>query len=197
MKNSKLFIVLLVVVLIIGAFFIFRDGDSENVIQDVVDPVSNGDSQPVQKANVSGSFIKGESTPNFSFIDFDGNLHSVSDYFGRAIVIDFWAAWCPFCVEEMPLLQKAQEKYGDDVEIIGMHRTFTESLNVGKEFAADRGVSYLLATDPNDSLYKAAGGFGMPVAIFINKDGVVTEIKSGPKTEEEIDEKIGKLIDGG
>ena len=127
-------------------------------------------------------------------VDFEGGTHTISDYKGKAVVLDFWAGWCPFCVAELPLLQEAQDKYPEDLVMIGVHRTDTESLSTGIRFANERGVSYLLVSDSNGSLYKAAGGFGMPVSVFIDKEGVVQEIKSGPKTEEEIKEKIEKLI---
>ena len=108
--------------------------------------------------------------------------------------MDFWAAWCPFCIEEMPELQTAQEEYGEDLVMIGIHRTDTEKAETGLKFAEDRDISYLLVSDSNGALYEASGGFGMPVAVFIDRKGVVQDIKVGPKTKEEIKEKVSKLL---
>ena len=95
----------------------------------------------------------------------------------------------------MPELQKASEKYEKDLVIIGVHRTDTERASVGQKFATERGVTYLFATDADGSLYRASTGVGMPTAAFIDKNGVVIEIKSGPKTAGEIEEKVIKLIE--
>jgi len=188
MNKNLIAAIAVILVLGVGGFLVFRGSGQ--------DSTTSGDSQTTESrpAEVSGSFTKGQEAPDVSFTDFDGNTHNLSDFTGQAVVLDYWADWCPFCRAEMPELQAAQDKYGDDLVMVGVHRTDTESKEVGQRFADKIGITYLLVVDPDDSLYRAAGGFGMPVAVFIDKDGVVTEIKSGPKTKEEIEEKVGKLI---
>jgi len=171
---NKLLITIVILVIAIGGYFFFRKS-------------------PPSTPTTSISFKKGEQAPNVTLIDVDGGKHSLSDYTDQVVVLDLWASWCPFCVAEMPELQKAQDAYTDLV-MIGVHRTDTESISIGQKFANDVGVSYLLVTDSDGSLYKAAGGFGMPVAVFIDKNGVVTEVKSGPKTVSEIQQKIEALV---
>ena len=154
-----------------------------------------GSSEQKSAVLVEGRFVKGKKAPRVVVETFEGEELDISQCYGeRAVVIDFWAGWCPFCVAEMPELQKIQDKYGDDLVMIGAHRTDTESVKVGKEFADGRGVTYPLVKD-DGSMYRAAGGIGMPVAVFIDKNGVVTEIKSGPKTAEEIAEKVGAVAE--
>lgn len=142
-----------------------------------------------------GRFVKGQKAPIFVLETFDGQSLDLATAYGtKAVVLDFWAAWCPFCVAEMPELQKAQRQYGDDLLMIGVHRTDTEAVSTGQRFAQERGVTYPLVKDSDGSLYRASGGLGMPVAVFIDKDGIVREVKSGPKTAEEIGEKVGALV---
>ena len=152
-----------------------------------------GGSEPA--ATIEGRFVKGKAAPKVMAQAFSGEEIDVSAHYGkRAVVLDFWAGWCPFCVAEMPELQKAQDRFGDDLVMIGVHRTDTESVAVGQRFADERGVSYILIKDSDGSLYRASGGIGMPTAVFIDKSGIVTEIKSGPKTAEEITEKVRALL---
>lgn len=189
MKNSKLLIVFFLVLLVITGGYLFLRKTNQPL------PSSNSVEKSEEITTMtSGEFIKGQKIPDVTFIDFDGNTHRLSDFAGKAVVLDFWAAWCPFCVEEMSELQQAQDKYPENLVMIGVHRTDTERKDRGLEFARQRGVSYLLVSDSDGSLYRAAGGFGMPVAVFIDKEGVVVEIKSGPKTQEEIEEKTSNLI---
>jgi len=187
MKNATKIFVLLA--LLVGGYFVFRG--SSNVARVGSPGTSLSGLTP---SSVSGVFRRGEQAPDVSLTDFQGETHNLSDYRGRGVILDFWAAWCPFCLEEMPELQAAQDLYKDDLVIIGVHRTDTESASKGQKFATERGVTYLLASDTDGSLYRASGGVGMPTAIFIDSDGVVTEIKSGPKTAEEIDSKASALI---
>lgn len=151
----------------------------------------------VAKRDQGSMFTVGKPAPDFTLKDFSGNDVSLSSFYGKkAVVLDFWAAWCPFCVSEMPELQRAQEAYKDKLVMIGVHRTDSgESIATGKKFADERGVTYLLLQGTNE-IYKAAtkGIQAMPVAVYIDTNGVVQEVKSGPKTESEIKEKVNKLV---
>lgn len=184
MKSGKTLLIVGVIVLFTaGGWFLLRGG-----------PKDTEETLKIQPAQVQGKFLKGQKAPDVAFVDFEGNTYQLSQFAGKAVVLDFWAGWCPFCIEEMPELQKAQDRHGEVLVMIGVHRTDTEGPSTGLEFAKARGVSYLLISDSNGSLYRAAGGFGMPVAVFIDKEGIVREVKSGPKTEEEIEEKIGRIV---
>jgi len=191
MSRNIIVAIAVILVLGVGGFLVFRGSGQDSTTPGVS---QTAESRP---AEVSGAFIKGQSAPEATFTDFDGNTHKLSDFAGKAVVLDYWADWCPFCRAEMPELQAAQNKYGDQLIMIGVHRTDTESKEVGQRFADKLGITYLLVVDPDDSLYRAAGGFGMPVAVFIDSEGLVQDLKSGPKTVEEIAEKVGRLIGGG
>lgn len=188
-RNILVVVVIVIIAVLLGVFLLSRQKGTtssvttnESLRADISSDVS-----------VSGEFVRGETAPNVVFSDFEGNNYNLGDFRGKAVVLDFWAGWCPFCVNEMSELQAAQDEFGDDLIMIGIHRTDTENPEDGLEFARDRGVTYLLVSD-DGTLYRAAGGFGMPVAVFIDKEGVVQEVKSGPKTKEEISEKVGDLI---
>ena len=137
---------------------------------------------------------------DFELVSFDGQTIKLSDYRGRPVFIDFWAAWCPFCLTEMPEIEKIFLEFGDPSEkelvVLGIHRTSTETLETGKSFARKIGTSYPLLIDAKDEVYKAylpSGSF-MPFAVYINRDGEVHEIKAGPKTAEEMRIKIRGLL---
>lgn len=184
MSNTKLVLVILGVLgaTVLGVFVL--RGRSQA-------PLSTFEPVEVQSVEV------GKVAPALSLTDFSGNTQKLSDYKGKAVVLDFWAGWCPFCVAEMPELQAAADKYGDRLVILGIHRTATEAKSVGERFAKDRGVSYPLIVDPQDLLYRtfSTGISAMPLAVFIDKEGVVRDIKFGPKTAEEIQQKVASLIE--
>lgn len=165
--------------------------------------VAPGETQPQTKP----SFEVGKQAPDFTLKDFNGNEVNLSSFYSseaptsfayssKAVILDFWAAWCPFCVKEMPELQEAQDQFKDNLVIVGVHRTDSgESIETARKFADERGVTYLLVQG-TEEIYKAStkGITGMPVAVFIDKTGVVRDIKIGPKTAEEIQEKIEQIL---
>lgn len=155
------------------------------------------DTQPPSTATPNATFTVGEKAPDFTSVDFDGNTIKLSDFAGKAVVIDFWAAWCPFCVEELPELEKIHQETKDDVVFLGIHRTDSgESIERGKEFADDKGVTYTLVQDPTKDIYKMAtkGLDAMPTAVYIDKNGIVQEIKLGPKTEDDIRNAVQNIL---
>jgi peroxiredoxin len=60
----------------------------------------------------------GQPLPTLALSDLNGKLHRLSDYRGRRMLLNFWASWCGPCLEEMPALSQAQEKFGDHAPIV-------------------------------------------------------------------------------
>lgn len=136
----------------------------------------------------------GNRAPNVSLKDFEGNQVTFSDFYGKPIFIDFWAAWCPFCLREIPDIQKIHEQ-NPDLVILGIHRSETESLETGKEFAKKLGVTYTLLKDTKGNAYNTFSGGRplMPIGIFLDKEGVIQERLYGPKSLEQMEKAIAKL----
>lgn len=156
-----------------------------------------GSRTPETSEQSVSQFVIGEKAPDFTLKDFDNKEVKLSEFYTKkAVVLDFWAAWCPFCVEEMKDLEAAHQAYKDKLVMIGVHRTDSgESITTGKKFADKQGVTYLLIQGTSE-IYNAStkGVKGMPVAVFIDKNGIVKDVKIGPKTEEEIKGKIERLF---
>ncbi len=182
MKNYAILGV--VVVLIIGAIiFLTQSKESSKVV------TSNTGENVETGLEGSAEAEEGKLAPDFTLVDFEGNTVRLSDFKGKGVFIDFWTAWCPFCTDEMPDIEKLHQELGDKVVILGIHRTNTESKDVGKDFADNKvGVTYTILQDTSDEVYKAytSGISGMPVAVWIDKDGKIVKIKIGPKTPEEM-----------
>ena len=64
--------------------------------------------------------------PDFTLTDQYGNTHTLSDYKGQVVFLNFWATWCPPCRAEMPDIQKLYEKYQDSKEVAILGVAFPE-----------------------------------------------------------------------
>ncbi|MFO7593213.1 MAG: TlpA disulfide reductase family protein, partial [Pseudomonadota bacterium] len=56
---------------------------------------------------------EGKPLPDFTLSDMQGNSHSLSDYRGKVVMVNFWATYCGPCIKEMPSMQRLKEKLGD------------------------------------------------------------------------------------
>jgi len=121
---------------------------------------------------------------------------NLADLKGKAVFVDFWAGWCPFCVGEMPEIEKISQELKNELVVLGIHRTETEDVKTGQKFADELGITYVLLKDSDGSVYKAytAGQNLMPTAAYINREGIVVKILFGPKTESQIRKNVEKII---
>lgn len=149
-------------------------------------------SPPADTKGIQEGVEVGQRLPNFRLQTIDSNTISLSDYLGKPVVVNFWATWCPFCVDEMPDLQRAHEEAKGNAIILGINRA--EAVTKQKEFLNDLGmkITYLLLLDPNDDIAKAYGVRVMPTTFFLDENGVITSKKLGQASLSEIRSNIEK-----
>lgn len=98
-----------------------------------------------------------------SWTGFEGKIEKVKDYEGKVIVLDFWATYCPPCIEEIPHLKELQAKYGaEKIQVIGLHVGGEEDRPKVPEFVKRLDITYPLAY-PEDVLTSYI--FGQDTAI--------------------------------
>ena len=182
--NKRVIVLIIIVLIIIGAIVMLAN------------PFKSEQSPFV---TVSSSSEVGQKIADFELESFDGEKVRLSQFSGKHIFIDFWAGWCPFCVNEMPEIEKIHKEFGSpagELVVLGIHRSETENVVTGTEFAKQRGVTYTLLKDTTGQVYRTLNGGRnfMPYALYINKQGTIMAIKAGPKTEEEMRREVKKLL---
>lgn len=128
----------------------------------------------------------GDAAPNFMLTDSAGNVLSLQEFLGeKAVVVNFWASWCNFCLEEMPDLEAVAQEFSDDLVILGINNQ--ETVAQGEPFALARGVTYpLLYLPRDDQIVKAYQVLAMPTTYYIDVDGIIVDRKLGFDTHEGI-----------
>lgn len=142
----------------------------------------------------------GDPLPDASFptLADSGTTVSISDFEGTPTIINFWATWCAFCVDEMPDLERAHRALGDAVDFVGIDRQDDRAKALA--LAEETGVTYQLLYDHDGDYFTQVKARGMPTTLFVDADGVIQHRHAGPITAEQllelVEEKLGVTADG-
>lgn len=138
--------------------------------------------------------VRGVSAPDFELASLDGKKIRLSDYRGKAVLLNFWATWCSPCKVEMPWFVDLQKKYGSDgLVILGVAMDDSEAPKIA-QFTSELGVNYpvLLGTD------KVSEEYGnvqfLPTTFYIDREGRIIGKDTGLLGRGEIEENIQKAL---
>jgi thiol-disulfide isomerase/thioredoxin len=138
--------------------------------------------------------------PDMSFPDPAGVRHSLHDYVGHPLIINFWATWCEPCRREMPLLGRLRRQYHrDGLQIVGVAVDFGQAV---RAFLHTTAVPYPVLIAEQDGL-GALGQFGMepvlPFSVFADRQGRIVAVKAGELHPEEAGDILAAIhaIDSG
>jgi thiol-disulfide isomerase/thioredoxin len=120
-------------------------------------------------------FVRNPDTaPDFKLKDFSGKELSLADSRGKVILLNFWATWCGPCRAEIPTLIKLQERYKDQLQIIGLVVDEDEEDPVRQVVAAE-GINYPVAMAPTDVRIQYGGITALPSVFVIDREGRVVQ----------------------
>jgi thiol-disulfide isomerase/thioredoxin len=138
----------------------------------------------------------GEPAPDFSLEDLEGRTWTLRQLKGRPIMINFWATWCKPCRVEMPLMQQAYEKYQDqDFLILAVNIRTDRGRDAVESFVEELGLTFPILLDSAGQVEDSYRVRAYPTSFFINRDGVIIDIKRGGiKTEEEMERYLKDIL---
>jgi cytochrome c biogenesis protein CcmG, thiol:disulfide interchange protein DsbE len=122
----------------------------------------------------------GDRAPEFSITTESGKRITAKDFGGKVLVLNFWATWCPPCIEEIPSLnQFARDHRDKGVVVLGV--SVDKSDKAYRRFLGAMPMTFETAHDPAAGISGEYGTFMYPETYIINKDGVVVEKLIGGK----------------
>lgn len=144
----------------------------------------------------SFSIAGGEAAPQFELFDLQGRKHSLSDYRGKVVLINFWASWCRECIVEMPSLNRLYAQFsGQGLAVLGV--TVDRNSEDAGAAAKKAGISFPILLDSRGDLFiKKYAVIGLPSTFVVDRKGVIREIFIGTQDflEKETKGKISSLV---
>ena len=131
--------------------------------------------------------------PDFTLTDQYGNTHTLSDYKGKVVFLNFWADWCGYCVEEMPDIQQLYLDEGEntgDVIILGITNGLSQQEMA--DFFAEKELTYPTLLDTDGSVFATYGAYSLPTTFMIDVDGNVYGYLPGMMDRETMDSIIAQ-----
>jgi len=140
------------------------------------------------------SALQGKPAPDFSLASLDGKTVKLSDYKGKAVLLNFWATWCEPCKIEMPWFVELQKQYGPQgLQVLGVAMDDTDPKDIS-DFAHKMGVNYPIAVG-KEAVGDQYGGIPyLPSTFYIDRDGKVVDRVYGLVSRSEIEDDIKKAL---
>jgi peroxiredoxin len=121
----------------------------------------------------------GDKAPDFQITADNGRPLARSNFGGRVLVLNFWATWCPPCIEEMPSLDKFQRRLANSGVVVAGVSVDTNE-RAYRELLRKTNVSFLTARDPEARISSSYGTFKFPETYVIDGKGTVLRKIVGP-----------------
>lgn len=140
---------------------------------------------------------------DFTLTDQYGNTHTLSDYKGKTVFLNFWATWCRPCKNEMPDIQKIYETYdaeGEDALVVlavaapgyGWEGTQEDV----EQFLKDNGYTYPVVMDISGEIFSQYGIVSLPTTFMIDREGNVFGYIEGQLNMEMMESIISQTLEG-
>ncbi len=123
--------------------------------------------------------IKGQLSPNFMLTDITGKDWQLSDLRGKVVFINFWATWCPPCLQELPSME-ALNKIMADKPFQMLTILYNDRPEFGQSLVNKSGYNFPVLIDSDSSTAKEYGLTGVPETYIVDTQGILREKFIGP-----------------
>jgi len=143
--------------------------------------------------NLEPAPVAGHPAPDFELVSTDGETIRLSDFRGQPVIVNFWATWCGPCRAEFPDFQEASVDNADRLVIIGVNNTTADQPDQVVPFMQEFGITFPIVLDETGETVKEYRILGLPTTVFIDSNGIVNEVFTGPINKAYIESKISEL----
>jgi thiol-disulfide isomerase/thioredoxin len=149
--------------------------------------------RPGEGASASVSF-KNQMAPDFALQSLEGKTVHLTDFRGKAVLLNFWATWCEPCKIEMPWFVELQKRYGPEgLQVLGVAMDDASENDIA-DFAKKMGVNYPVLMG-KESVGDSYGGIPyLPLSFYIDRNGKVLSKVPGLKSRSDIEDNVKRAL---
>jgi len=184
-KKALVIIALVFVLLLSGAYVLYQNLGSKIASDNLSSQAAQDEAQEPEK----------QLAPDFTVYDAEGNAHKLSDWFGKPIVLNFWASWCGPCKMEMPDFDEKYLELGEDITFLMVNMTdgTRETLEKASAFIEESGYSFPVYYDLDSDAAYVYNVYSLPTTYFINAEGNAIAQASGAISAETLQTGIDMI----
>jgi len=131
--------------------------------------------------------------PNFDLTSTEGKTIKLSDYKGKAVIVDFWATWCPPCRKGIPDLIELQKEFKNNLVVIGISLDQDTKSDV-VPFIKKYGINYPVVYGTNQVIMEYGSINAIPTSFVINKEGKIVDKHIGLVPKSVYEKKIKEML---
>ncbi len=180
MKNKSLIVTIFVLVAIIALAAAVYPSLSDKATETTT----------TEQGSISDT-VQYQKYKDIKIFDKDGKEVKLSDFEGKPVILNFWATWCGYCVQEMPDFEAAFKEHGDDIQFMIINTD--DGIGNGEKFIADKGYTFPTYYDLEYNAAITYGISGIPRTIAIDKDGNIRYNRAGMVDAEALENIINMI----
>jgi len=137
--------------------------------------------------------LMGGLAPQFELSDLEGRTVSLAQFRGKIVMLDFWATWCGPCRISMPILDRLQKEFSNDMVLLAVN--LREPRDLVRDYVARQNVRSRVVLDLEGNVGEEYESDSIPMQVIIDQEGVVQHVSVGviPRMEEQLRTEINRL----
>jgi len=191
MKKYGFIVWIIVLATVLGGGYVLSDKLKDKGVEKPTQTISETpNASTYEKYKVESGF-----KPAFTIKNASGENVSLSDYKGQVVILNFWASWCPPCIEEMPELQEVHDSLGEGTVLLAINLTDgqRETRELADKFLAKNGYDMNVLYDAEGKAFTPFGITSIPQTFIIDKEGMVIYNIAGATDKATIDALVAKV----
>lgn len=167
--------------------------------EEVTENAEKEESKPEEEETSGDPGAKRQEAIDVTFYDSEGKAVKLSDYYGKPVVMNFWATWCGYCKQEMPDFQEVYEEYKDKVEFLFINSTdgSRETREKAETYLQEQGYTIPAFYDEDmDAVYTYSVN-SLPTTMLLDKEGRVAAYAPGLIEKEALIKALDTLLGEG